>query len=264
MFSDFWYNEVVTPDLPDSRLQTCPGEKDGVGISGSVITRDSGGIMRKAVFISSGILFIFLGVLGIALPFLPTTPFFLAAAFCLARGSKRFHGRFIESKLYKRYLGDYVKSRAMTASAKAMVLTTVSVLMLTGCRLTDILYARIAMGVVLVAHWYYFLIKIKTVSADRPDPEREELLNTVGGARKHTARAFFYRGLTIICNIVIILSFSRLLQKGFADQLDILGVIIYVSSLTAAVLVRIFSIRMRVSASHRQASEAGEATELKQ
>ena len=44
---------------------------------------------RRILWTSAGLLSLALGILGIPLPFLPTTPFILLAAFCFSKGSAR-------------------------------------------------------------------------------------------------------------------------------------------------------------------------------
>ena len=61
--------------------------------------------MLKGVLIGLGTLFLLLGLVGVVLPGLPTTPFVLLAAACYLRSSR---------KLYERLLGHQLRNQPQT------------------------------------------------------------------------------------------------------------------------------------------------------
>jgi uncharacterized membrane protein YbaN (DUF454 family) len=133
-----------------------------------------GSIMKKIVkplFLALGFVSLGLGLVGVALPVLPTTPFLLLTAFCFARGSARFHGWFLGTKLYRNHLNDFVKTKSMTVKTKASILVAVSVLLPLAMYFVPYPHARILLGVVLAWHWWYFLLRVKTLRAAREEPE---------------------------------------------------------------------------------------------
>ncbi len=69
-----------------------------------------------------GILAVLLGIIGIFLPLLPTTPFLLLAAACFARGSKRMHNWLLSHRLFGEYLRNYEEGRGIPARAKAIAM----------------------------------------------------------------------------------------------------------------------------------------------
>ena len=63
-----------------------------------------------------------LGILGIFLPLLPTTPFLLLASACFARGSTRLHHWLQTNRVFGKYLRDYENGKGIPLRGKIWVL----------------------------------------------------------------------------------------------------------------------------------------------
>ncbi len=76
----------------------------------------------KLVLNLVGVLAVLLGVIGIFVPLLPTTPFILLAAACFARASPRMHGWLLNHRLFGSLLRNYQEGRGIPARAKLLAL----------------------------------------------------------------------------------------------------------------------------------------------
>lgn len=76
----------------------------------------------RGVLLGIGWISVALGVLGIALPLLPTTPFLLLAAACFLRSSSEFHGWLLGHPYLGRYLEYYLGGQGMPFRAKVYTL----------------------------------------------------------------------------------------------------------------------------------------------
>src|SRR4051812_44306405 len=76
----------------------------------------------KIVLNLIGCLAVILGVLGIFLPLLPTTPFLLLASACFARGSTRLHHWLQTNRVFGKYLRDYENGKGIPLRGKIWVL----------------------------------------------------------------------------------------------------------------------------------------------
>ena len=76
--------------------------------------------MRQLWWKIAGLVCVVLGVVGIVLPLLPTTPFLLLAAFCFDRGSPALHNWLTSHTHFGPIISDWHDHGAVPASAKAV------------------------------------------------------------------------------------------------------------------------------------------------
>ncbi|PIW26654.1 MAG: DUF454 domain-containing protein [Rhodospirillales bacterium CG15_BIG_FIL_POST_REV_8_21_14_020_66_15] len=70
--------------------------------------------------------FVGLGVVGVVLPVLPTTPFMLIALWCFARSSERFHAWLFHHRIFGPPLRQWERHRVIPASAKFIACAAMS------------------------------------------------------------------------------------------------------------------------------------------
>ncbi len=120
----------------------------------------------RAIWAILGGVSLALGLLGIVLPLLPTTPFALLAAFCFARSSPRMHAWLLAHPMMGPAIVNWreegaVSRRAKLAATIAVIATFVLSLAL-GVRESILLVQALALGGVMVFLW------------TRPEPRRAE------------------------------------------------------------------------------------------
>lgn len=123
--------------------------------------------MRKTLYIVLGTLTMVLGIIGIVMPLLPTTPMLLLTAYFYSKGSKRFHQWFIATWLYRRYLKNFSENRAMTRGGKIRLMLLVDVMLLIPFITIDILAIRILIIVLAVTKYLYFYTQVKTIPNEK-------------------------------------------------------------------------------------------------
>lgn len=76
----------------------------------------------KYIYILFGSVFVVLGVIGIFLPLLPTTPFLLLAAALYVRGSERLYSWLLNQRLLGPYLRNFMEQKAIPLHAKIIAI----------------------------------------------------------------------------------------------------------------------------------------------
>ncbi|PKG40569.1 YbaN family protein [Psychromonas sp. Urea-02u-13] len=81
--------------------------------------------IKRYLLICIAFICILLGVIGIVLPLLPTTPFFILALACFARSSKRFHDILLTTPYIGPLLADWESDKRIEKKRKKQIILLV-------------------------------------------------------------------------------------------------------------------------------------------
>lgn len=124
--------------------------------------------IKKYIFVVLGCICLGLGTVGVFLPILPTTPFYLLTVFFFANSSQKLHDWFLGTKLYQKHLDSFVKQRGMLRSTKVSIICTVTLLMGFGFFMMarkGIWIPCVILAIVWLAHILCFTLRVKTIPA---------------------------------------------------------------------------------------------------
>ena len=119
--------------------------------------------IKKIIFVIVGFISLLLGIIGTVLPILPTVPFLLLASYCFARGSNKFEVWFKSSKIYKKYLENFILNKSMTLKQKIYISTFADIMIAFPLVILNNLYIKLFLIIVIIFKYYYFIFKIKTI-----------------------------------------------------------------------------------------------------
>lgn len=120
--------------------------------------------MKNQIFIVLGIVNVALGVAGILLPLLPTTPFLLLAAYFFAQSSKRLHGWLLAHKHLGPYIHAFRSRSGLTRSQKIRIGTSFTVMLGLSLYFAPLSEIKLLLAGIWI-FWMALLVRLKTASA---------------------------------------------------------------------------------------------------
>ncbi|MBN1611857.1 MAG: YbaN family protein [Polyangiaceae bacterium] len=122
------------------------------------------GRLQRGLLVAAGVLCVGLGVVGVVVPVLPTTPLLLLAAACFLRSSNRLHRWLLGNRVFSEYLRRYQSGEGLPLSSKLTTLVllwstlAVSAFAAVPVRLWWVRLVLLAVGVGVTVH----ILRIKT------------------------------------------------------------------------------------------------------
>ncbi len=122
--------------------------------------------MKRLALLVTGIVALLLGIVGIVIPLLPTTPFLLLASACFMRSSDKMNSWLMRHRVFGNYILAYQKFGAVSGRAKAVSLFFLWVFILYSILfIVSLLWIRIILLLIAIVVSMH-LIKLKTLTSE--------------------------------------------------------------------------------------------------
>ena len=114
--------------------------------------------VKKALWVTAGTIFLGLGLIGIAVPLLPTTPFMLLTAWCYYHGSERLHTWLLNHKWFGEYIRNFQEKKGIALRAKIISIATLwATIVFSMVFIIEMLYLHIILAGIATAVTIYIL-----------------------------------------------------------------------------------------------------------
>jgi uncharacterized membrane protein YbaN (DUF454 family) len=119
--------------------------------------------LRKGIYIIVGTLALAIGIIGIFLPVVPTTPLVLLSAACYLRGSEKLHRWILSNPRFGEIIENYESGKGLKRSIKIKAIGLMWIMILISAfYFVDSLIARIAM-ILISSLVTIYLIRLPTI-----------------------------------------------------------------------------------------------------
>ncbi len=102
--------------------------------------------IKKCLLIIIGTISLILGITGLFLPVLPTTPFLLLTSFCYMRSSQKLYRWLMTRKIIGAYIFNYITYKAILKSTKMFSII--------------FLWITLIVSMILIGHWHVRVVLI--------------------------------------------------------------------------------------------------------
>jgi len=117
--------------------------------------------IKKFTLMLLGSVLLTLGIIGIFMPLLPTTPFVIGAALCYSHSASRIHDRIIKNRYFGPYIENYKTGAGISLRNKIQAIAALWIILLISAFMLDSLTLKlisIIVGVAVTIH----ILSIKT------------------------------------------------------------------------------------------------------
>lgn len=121
---------------------------------------------------AAGLTSLILGIIGIVIPLLPTTPFLLLSAACFLRSSGRLYRWITGHRIFGRYIRNYLKYHAVTLKSKVIALILLWAVILISLFHFQVLWLRVLLSAVLFGVSLHLLL-MRTLTPEMIEAEEE-------------------------------------------------------------------------------------------
>jgi len=125
----------------------------------------------RLLLVILGTICVIVGLIGVVLPILPTTPFMLLAAWCYMRSSRRFYNWIMNNKVFGPILREWRLYRSIPKRAKIMAMILMpSTFAISILFFVPIFWVQILLTIMCLGMLYFiWRIPVRNISADSAD-----------------------------------------------------------------------------------------------